>query len=645
MGQKIITLAEHSPEIALEWDYEKNYPKTPDKIGHGSTKYCWWICPKGHPSYLTRVDHRTLDGSGCPCCAGTKPIPGETDLATVFPDIANEWDYSRNEKSPQEYLPFSNDEVFWKCPYCGNSYDKKISERTKKRSGCRNCAKEKGTSFQEQSIFFYLKKITDAENRYFIHGKEIDIFLPEFNIGIEYNGEYYHKNKKISDNKKRDFLREKGIRIISVDEADENSVDGDTVTVKTVNYHVSDNDLKWCISALFCILHFPVPLIDVAKEQIAIMEQYIISQKKNNLVNMYPKIAAEWDTERNGNLKPDFFTRGAHYEAYWHCSICDEIYKSAIYNRINGQGCPVGSGKKVKVGYNDLCTTHPEIAKQWSDKNGNKRPEQFTAGADTMIIWHCEKCGQDWTARLYSRKSRRGCPICSGRKIVAGVNDLQTKRPEIAKEWHPTKNGTVLPSQVAENANKKYWWLCSVCGHEWSASPNTRVSECRCPECGKKNRVKTSKQTILSKRGSLAENRPDLVDEWDYEANYPLTPDTVTTGSKEEVGWVCKKGHKWNAVIYSRKHRGCPECGKKRCVETSYQNRLSSRGSVSEKRPDLAAEWDYEANYPLTPDMFTVGSKKKVGWICKNGHKWNAVIYSRKKCGCPICAGKGKRKG
>ena len=209
MEQKIITLAEHSPEIALEWDYEKNYPKTPDKIGHGSTKKCWWICKKGH-SYSARVDHRTIMRSGCPYCGGDIPIPGETDLATVFPDIANEWDYDQNKKAPCEYMPFSNLWVFWKCPYCGFSYKKRIIDRTSKKSGCPNCAKERGTSFQEQSIYFYLKKVTDAENRYHIYGKEIDIFLPVFNIGIEYNGGYYHKNKEMSDNKKEIFCAKKG---------------------------------------------------------------------------------------------------------------------------------------------------------------------------------------------------------------------------------------------------------------------------------------------------------------------------------------------------------------------------------------------------------------------------------------------------
>ena len=46
----------------------------------------------------------------------------------------------------------------------------------------------------EQTIFFYLRQLTTAYNRYIVAPKtEIDVYLPEYKIGIEYDGDYFHK--------------------------------------------------------------------------------------------------------------------------------------------------------------------------------------------------------------------------------------------------------------------------------------------------------------------------------------------------------------------------------------------------------------------------------------------------------------------
>ena len=75
------------PEIAREWDFEKNAPLRPDSVGHGSTKKVYWICSRGH-SYQARIDHRTIMHSGCPYCSGKRSVPGENDLKTIYQDIA-----------------------------------------------------------------------------------------------------------------------------------------------------------------------------------------------------------------------------------------------------------------------------------------------------------------------------------------------------------------------------------------------------------------------------------------------------------------------------------------------------------------------------------------------------------------------------
>lgn len=64
--------------------------------------------------------------------------------------------------------------------------------------------------------------------------------------------------------------------------------------------------------------------------------------------------------------------------------------------------------------------------------------------------------------------------------------------------------------------------------------------------------------------------------------------------------------------------------------------------SLLARRPDLAKQWDYKRNKPLKPEDVTTGSEKKVWWLCKRGHSWDASIYNRVRNGsnCPYCSGR-----
>lgn len=80
------------------------------------------------------------------------------------------------------------------------------------------------------------------------------------------------------------------------------------------------------------------------------------------------------------------------------------------------------------------------------------------------VWWLCEK-GHEWTAVIHSRANGTKCPICTNTKVLNGFNDLATTHPQLTKEWHPTKNIDILPTQISAGSNKKVWWLCEK-GHE-----------------------------------------------------------------------------------------------------------------------------------------------------------------------------------
>ena len=237
------------------------------------------------------------------------------------------------------------------------------------------------------------------------------------------------------------------------------------------------------------------------------------------------------------------------------------------------QGCPYCAGRKVLVGFNDLATTFPKVAEQWHPtRNGDKKPQDYTYGSDEMICWLCPECGHEWEAIISSRCSKKacGCPCCAGRVVVPGINDLATKNPLVAAEWHPTKNGDLTPSSVTSGSQKKVWWLCSKCGNEWKAVISSRSSGCGCDKCGRKNAGKSRRKTVVTQKGSLAETNPILASQWHPTKNGDKTPKDYTAGSHYNAWWLCPVcGNEWQAVISSRaRGNGCDKCGRKKGWET-----------------------------------------------------------------------------
>ena len=134
-------LAALRPDLAAQWDDEKNAPLTPEGVTPGSHKKVWWRCGRGH-SWQAMVIARAA-GEGCPVCAGKVVIPGQTDLATLFPDLAAQWDGERNGPlAPDRVAPYSNRKVWWRCPR-GHAYQAAVSARTYRGTGCPYCAGKK----------------------------------------------------------------------------------------------------------------------------------------------------------------------------------------------------------------------------------------------------------------------------------------------------------------------------------------------------------------------------------------------------------------------------------------------------------------------------------------------------------------------
>ena len=216
-----------------------------------------------------------------------------------------------------------------------------------------------------------------------------------------------------------------------------------------------------------------------------------------------------------------------------------------------------------------LLETHPHIAKQWHPtKNGDLTPDQVTAGSSKKAFWKCpEGDDHEWDASIYGRTGRgRGCPICSGRKVVDSTC-LATTHPDLAKEWDYEKNNLIplkkglptpiTPYNVRAKCNRVVHWICSKNkNHKWrsSISNKTRKSGGGCPHCSNRK---------ISKSNCLATTHPDIAKEW-VRQDQGKTPYDVSSGSDVIVLWSCSENPShphWLAKVQKRTSgRGCPVC-------------------------------------------------------------------------------------
>ena len=168
------------------------------------------------------------------------------------------------------------------------------------------------------------------------------------------------------------------------------------------------------------------------------------------------------------------------------------------------------------------------------------------------VTWRCS-LNHEWAATVKTRAAGHGCPYCSNNKLLIGFNDFLSKFPELALELHPTKNTEVDFSQVIGAPKRKVWWL-GKCNHEWAAELLNRAGGDGCPYC--------SGNKVLADFNDFASKYPHHVKEFDFKKNL-FTPEEFTSGSNQKAWWVCVKGHSWECSFKDKASgRICYKCSK-----------------------------------------------------------------------------------
>ena len=340
-------------------------------------------------------------------------------------------------------------------------------------------------------------------------------------------------------------------------------------------------------------------------------------------------LLSQWDGSRNGTLTPDTVSYGSRQKLWWRCEQ-GHVWQAAVYTRAGGEsGCPYCAGKRPWPGFNDLASRFPDLAKEWHPiKNGGLTPDQVLWGSNRRVWWQCAH-GHVWDARVKSRAAGAGCPYCASRQISPGDNDLAAQYPDLAAQWHPTKNGG--PAAPGRGGRQPPEGLVAV-----PQGPCVAGGHC----------------LPGWRRRRLPGVRRQAGGAWGERPGHPLPPAGPAVGPGRRTGP--------SRPSRSPRTATAPPGGGVRWATAGGRPSVPGLGGAtaptapgarfclgSTTWPPETLPWQRsghpDLNGALTPQMVTAGSHKKAWWRCPENHVWKAVVYSRtgpKHCGCPVCAGK-----
>ena len=605
------SLYDKRPKLLSEWDYEKNGNLTPKDVTCNSAYKVWWLCSNGH-SYKAAVFSRAREkGTNCPYCANRKVLAGFNDLKTVYPEIAEEWDYDNNKGlNPQDVLSGSGKKVWWLCPN-GHSYEMEISQKTgKNRCGCPYC------STPAKKV---LKGFNDLETKFPQIAKEWHPFL---------NGNTKPSTVLCGSDKKVWWMCKRG-------HSYEMSISSRTGNKKGNCPYCSNQKLL---------------------------------KGFNDFETLHPEMLPEWNYDLNTILPSEIGT-GTHKKVWWKCPFGHK-YKTYPSNRVgkNHTGCPIcakeghtsfpeqalfyyikQSGidvintdytmlgieldiylptKRIAVEYDGLNwhkNNHSDIKKNSLCRENDItliriREEGLDIYEDCVCIVRTnpreEETLNNTIIKVLDYLGIKGVSVDVERDSIRiyeqyvfnrKENSVLAKFPEIAAEWDYSKNGDILPEMINYGSNKEFWWLGN-CGHSYKMRVVSRTRyNCGCPYCSGKR--------VLEGVNDLESLYPELLDEWDYQQNKVL-PKAVLANSEKKVWWKCKKcGYVWQTKIYNRTKMkaGCPACADKYIASTKFKPVICVESNTIYKSIKEAAEMT-GAN-PHTIGNCCKGKQKKSGGL------------------------------
>lgn len=483
-----------------EWNYSRNTDLSPEIVTVGSGRKVWWKCSLEHEWDAIVKARAGKQQQGCPYCANKRVLQGFNDLATTNPELLSKWDFQNNELLPSDFTAGSKKVVSWICDL-GHKWVASITDSRK--NNCPYCANK-----------IILQGFNDLAT---IHPK------------------------------------------IANEWADKN------FPLLPTEVTPSSSKKVWWECGMKG--HIWEALIYNRTKEIGATGCPYCSNKRilpgfNDLVTTHPKIASEWNFAKNFPKLPTEVSFGSGKRFWWTCSEGHDWETNCITRTgTKKQDCPVCVNARVMVGVNDLVTTHPKIASQWSSDNLPTKPQDVVAGSYRKFVWECAK-EHTWTAQVSKRTSGHNCPVCSNKRVLSGDNDLSTSHPELTKQWCYDKNKDLLPSEIVSGSHTRVWWKCDK-EHSWLVAPRDRVrgTGTGCPSCfnsGTSNMEKDLLKFVENATElSVENNLRDIIPPYEIDVYIPAKSIAIEFNGLYWHSESAGRGKDYHA----NKHRMCKDAG------------------------------------------------------------------------------------
>lgn len=410
----------------------------PSDITANTNYKAWWTCPDCGYVYRSSIANRHKNNSGCPVCANQVLCTGINDLKTLYPDIASEWS-EKNELAPDKVIAGGHTKYFFKCRHCGHVWKASLVARIK-GTGCPKCSASLHTSIPEQVIYQCLKlSLQSTRNSYrpkWLNGREIDIYLPEKKVGIEYDGSGWHQAVD-KDIEKTQVMRSHGVTLIRIREPKCPVINDDSIQIVTSEPKSDQQYLRKAVLELFHVLNeefnMSIELLcdidDVYSEE---LQKFRSRDLEYSFASEHPDLMDEWDVIKNKGLDPNKIPPKSSINIWWKCKTCGYEWQATIDRRATGAGCPYCAHEVVWEGHNDVEILRPDLLEEWDYKNNLISPREVSPRSHKRIEWKCCKCGHEWKSPIYNKSSGHGCPICA-RKAVAEKQSKRVKNIDTGK--------------------------------------------------------------------------------------------------------------------------------------------------------------------------------------------------------------------
>lgn len=317
-----------------------------------------------------------------------------------------------------------------------------------------------------------------------------------------------------------------------------------------------------------------------------------------------------WDYSKNPD--PETFSHAAHKDVWWFCenghNFLNSLPGATRHSKVRCRECRT------------LSFQHPDLARQW-DYSRNKRTPDNVGPGWGMAHWICPE-GHRFEAEVHNRvkPGRDRCPICSGGRVVPGINDLASQRPGLAKLFDAVQNKR-SPETVWAQSDQKLFWRFK-CGHSWRGSESTlQKHDYTCPYCANRKHQPGF--------NGLDVTHPEIARAWSKTNS--LTPDQIFHTNGTIVNWVCLKcNHQFKRAVNSQV-RNPDACGV--CSGNIIRPGVNDMTALA---PELLSQYDAEATgRPATE----VSVSHKVYWRCPGGHSYPGTLRNmmNSQVRCNVC--------